>query len=173
LLLMKSCCFEGIIRIRGINPYLHVSRTRAESLRPGWRKALPVLMRINGKPRQAVCTNMMPTGNGDFYLYLNGVIRKAAGVDVGDRVQVEIAFDATYRNGPQHPMPEWFAKALRGDARARKNWQRLIPSRKKEVLRYFAQLKSDEARARNLVKAMDALSGQEVRFMARTWRDGA
>ncbi len=170
---MKICRFEGTIRIRGINPYIQVSRARAESLRPGWHKPLPVLMRINGKPGQAAGTNMMPAGDGSFYLYLNGVVRKAAGVDVGDRVQVEISFDAKYRNGPQHPMPGWFAKALKGNAKAKKNWEQLIPSRQKEVLRSFALLKSEEARARNLVKAMSALSGQEIRFMARTWRDGA
>jgi uncharacterized protein YdeI (YjbR/CyaY-like superfamily) len=55
---------------------------------------------------------------------------------------------------------------------ARQNWEALIPSRKKEILRYFAALKSAEARERNLARALQALSGQPVRFMARSWNGG-
>jgi hypothetical protein len=54
-----------------------------------------------------------------------------------------------------------------------KNWQRLIPSRKKGILRYFAALKSPAARARNITRALFVLSGQEGRFMARDWRNGS
>jgi hypothetical protein len=42
--------------------------------------------------------NMMPVGDGRFYLYPHGDVRKASGTAVGDRVRVEIAFDASYRN---------------------------------------------------------------------------
>jgi len=73
---------------------------------------LPVLVRINGKPRTAWRINMMPTGDGGFYLYLHGDIRKTSATKVGDRVAVEVRFDATYRNGPMHSMPSWFRSAL-------------------------------------------------------------
>jgi hypothetical protein len=52
------------------------------------------------------------------------------------------------------------------------SWNALIPSRKKEILRYFASLKSPVAKVRNLRRATEALSGKEVRFMARTWKGG-
>lgn len=81
---------------------------------------------------------MMPAGDGSFYLYLNGDVRKASGTAVGDRVRVEIEFDAAYKNGPQHPMPRWFRQALAENPLASKNWTALPPSRKKEILRYFA-----------------------------------
>ena len=116
---------------------------------------------------------MMPAGDGSFYLYLNGAVRTSAGVSVGDKVRVEITFDATYRNGPLHAMPAWFSQALKQHPRARANWLRLSPSRKKEVLRYFAGLKSADARARNLAKALRILSGETGRFMARTWINGS
>jgi len=54
-----------------------------------------------------------------------------------------------------------------------KNWEALIPSRKKEILRYFVRLKSLEARARNLERALHVLSGRKGRFMARAWDRGA
>jgi len=170
---MKTCRFQGVIQIRGINPFIQMSRTRAEGIKPGWRKPLPVVMRINGMPAGGCRTNMMPAGDGNFYLYLNGVVRAEAGVGMGDRVRVEIAFDEQYRSGPQHPMPAWFRRALKQNPRAGKNWELLIPSRKKEVLRYFARLKSPDARERNLARAVDALSGKTGQFMARTWKGGA
>lgn len=170
---LNTCRFQGVLQIRGINPFVRVSAARVEALKPGWRKPLPVLLKINGKPVNSARTNMMPAGDGSFFLYLNEIVRSAAGVGVGDRVRVEISFDAEYRYGPQHPMPAWFGKALKENPQAKKNWGLLIPSRKKEVLRYLAQLKSEGARKRNLAKVMDALTGKEVRFMARTWRHGA
>jgi len=165
--------FRGIIKIRGINPYVAVSAARASVLKPGWRRPLPVLLRINGQPPVPSRTNMMPAGDGSFYLYLNGVIRAAAGVSVGNVVQVEIESDSNYRNGPLHSMPAWFRRELKQNPQAQKSWAVLSPSRKKEILRYFAGLKSPQARARNLAKAIQVLSGQAVRFMARQWTNGS
>ncbi len=165
--------FLAEIEIRSVNPFISVSAARASALQPGWRKPLPVLVRINRKPASPARTNMMPAGDGSFYLYLNGDIRAASGTTVGDRVRVEIDFDASYRNGPQHPVPRWFKEALMGSPLAWKNWKSLIPSRKKEILRYFSRLNSEEARARNLAKALHVLSGQSGRFMARTWTNGS
>src|SRR5438445_528849 len=159
--------FRSIIKIRDvINPYILITPAQAKSIKPGWRKPLPVLVRINGKPWRI---NMMPVGDGRFYLYLHGDVRKESGTKVGDRVRVEVGFDARYRNGPQHPVPSWFKAALRKNPQALKNWEALIPSRKKEILRYFARLKSQEARARNLERALHVLSGRKGRFMARAW----
>ena len=100
-----TTAFTAVIKIRDINPFILVSASRANAIKPGWRKPLPVLVRVNGKPRNAWRINMMPVGNGSFYLYLHGDIRKASSTAVGDRVRVEIDFDASYRNGPQHLCP--------------------------------------------------------------------
>ncbi len=165
--------FTSLIKIRDvINPYILVTATQARTIKPGWRKPLPVLVRINGKPAVPWRINMMPAGDGSFYLYLHGDVRRASGTKVGDRVRVEVGFDTRYRNGPQHPVPSWFKAALRKNSKAMKNWEALIPSRRKEILRYFAQLKSTEARERNLERALHVLSGRKGRFMARAWKQG-
>src|SRR2546426_5455470 len=165
--------FRSLIKIREPNPYILVSTARAKAIKPGWRKPLPVLVCINGRPAEPWRINMMPVGDGSFYLYLHGDVRRASGTKVGDRVQVEVGFDAKYRNGPQHPMPAWFKAALLENPKAMKNWEALIPSRKKEILRYFSRLKSPEARARNLERALHVLSSGKGRFMARAWDGGA
>jgi hypothetical protein len=170
---MTTLGFTAVIKIRGVNPFILVSAARANAVKPGWRRPLPVLMRINDKPAEAWRVNMMPVGDGSFYLYLHGDVRKASGTVVGDRVRVEINFDPSYRNGPQHPMPAWFRQALAGNPQTMKNWIALIPSRKKEILRYFSRLNSSEARTRNLGKALDVLSGGTGRFMARAWKNGS
>jgi hypothetical protein len=165
--------FTTVIKIRGGNPFILVSASRAKAIKPGWRKPLPVLVRVNGKPANAWRINMMPVGNGSFYLYLHGDIRKASSTAVGDRVRVEIDFDASYRSGPQHSVPGWFKRALSGNPRAVESWAALIPSRKKEILRYFSHLNSPDARARNLAKALRVLSGEPGRFMGRAWKNGS
>jgi hypothetical protein len=165
--------FTAVIKIRGGNPFILVSAARATAIKPGWRKPLPVLVRVNHKPADAWHINMMPVGNGSFYLYLHGDIRRASGTAVGDRVRVDIDFDASYRSGPQHPMPRWFKRALAGNSQAMKSWTALIPSRKKEILRYFSRLNSPEARARNLATALHVLSGNVGRFMGRAWKNGS
>lgn len=51
----------------------------------------------------------------------------------------------------------------------RPDWGQLSPSLQKEMLRYFARLKSDKARTRNIEQALNVLNGAKVRFMARAW----
>jgi len=169
---MKSLQFTSIIKIRGVNPYILITKEQSEEIKPAWKKPLPVLVRINGKPDMPWHINMMPSGDGSFYLYLHGDIRKASATKVGDKVAVEVGFDSEYINGPQHPVPEWFTSVLEADPEVPKNWEALIPSRKKEILRYFSQLKSQEAINRNLAKVLNVLSGKPGRFIARSWKDG-
>jgi Domain of unknown function (DUF1905)/Bacteriocin-protection, YdeI or OmpD-Associated len=164
--------FSSVIEIRGVNPYVYVDAKLASCLKENWRKPLPVMVQINGQPMTPWRINMMPAGEGNYYLYLHATVRKASGTKVGDRVTVQLSFDNDYRGGPAHVLPTWFSTALEKDPGAKKAWNALIPSRKKEILRYFAGLKSTEARVRNLKRAMEALSGDEVRFMARTWKEG-
>ena len=169
---MITLKFVASIQIVGVNPYVLVSARRASALKPNWRKPMPVLIRVNGKPERPWSINMMPVGDGSFRLYLHGTVRKASGTGVGDRVHVEATYHSAYKNGPQHTMPAWFRNALNKNPAAKANWQKLIPSRKKEILRYFAGLKSQVARERNLARALGALSGKPVRFMARSWSGG-
>ncbi len=163
--------FMARIEIVGANPYVSVSVEQAERLKADWRKPMPVLVQVNGEPKPPWRINMMPRGDASFYLYLAGMVRKASGTKVGDTVQVEVEFDEDYRGGPTD-MPEWFAEALESDDVAMTSWLALSPSRQKEVARYLANLKSDEARARNLAKAMEMLGGKAGRFIARDWKDG-
>lgn len=164
--------FAAKIEIYNGNPYVLINPERTQKLHTDWKKPMPVLVQINGQPEPAWRINLMPIGDGSFYLYLHGDVRSASKTKVGDTVTVEVVFDKTYKNGPLHPMPDWFKTALDKNPEAQQNWQALTPSRQKEVLRYFSWLKSDEAKKRNLEKALFVLSGNPGRFMARGWKNG-
>lgn len=170
--MIKAVDFRATIRVIGVNPYVLVSKRIAERVRTGGRKPMPVLVRINGKPRERWRINMMPRGDGSFYLYLHGRVRKASGTQAGDRVNVRLSFDAAYRGGPAHSMPSWFRIPLSKNAKASAAWNLLTPSRRKEILRYLSGLTSDEARQRNLKRALSALSGRPGRYLARSWTNG-
>ena len=115
--------FRAPIKIFNGNPYVYVSAARARSIKPGWRKPLPVLVRVNGRPLgKPWRINMMPIGNGDFYLYLHGDVRRASETKVGDIVRIDVEFDTAYRNGPMHPMPSWFRQPLSRNVKAAAAW---------------------------------------------------
>ena len=169
---MREIEFKATVRIKLQNPYVLVSKQNAEDLKKGWKKPMPVLAQINGLPKTPWKISMMPKGDGGFFLYLNGTIRKSSGTNVGDEVSVHLSFNEKYRAGPANLMPQWFSVPLSKNRKAETAWNELSPSRKKEILRYFSWLKSDEARERNVTRALLVLSGNEGRFMARTWKNG-
>src|SRR3984957_10933889 len=160
------------IELIGVTPCVRVSADQAQVLGPGWRRPMPVVLRINRAQGRLWRTNMMPVGEGAFNLYLHGEMRKASQTGVGDVVTVELWFDDAYVTGPQHPVPAWFQAALDLDSVARANWERLPPSRQKELLRYFDRLKSAEAIDRNLNGVLHVLAGNPGHYMGRDWVDG-
>ena len=164
---------DGVVELQGQNPLVRIDAAAASRVRAEWRRAVPVCVRVNGEPATPWRTNMMPAGDGTYLLYLHGEMRQASSVAVGDSVTLELVFDEEYRNGPLHEMPTWFAEPLAANETASTNWRRLAPSRQKEVLRYFAGLQSDEAKARNVERVLRVLGGAPERFMGRDWREGA
>jgi hypothetical protein len=161
--------FTAIIDIEGVNPYVLVDSARARRLKAGWKRPMPVLVQINGQPDPPWRINMMPRGDGSFFLYLHGSVRTASSTQVGDRVAVNVTFDPAYRGGPVHEMPERLARGLARSKRASEAWGKLTPSLQKEVLRYLAALKSESARSRNVIRALRVLSGKKERFLGRDW----
>jgi hypothetical protein len=157
------------IEIRGINPCVLVRAETAKLLKADWRRPMPVRVQINGEPNPPWRINMMPIGDGSFYLYLHNSVRSASATAVGDWVEISAVFDESYRRGPMHKMPRAFAEQLGANPAAYASWKELPPGRKKEILRHLATLKSDEAKTRNIERAVRVLSGSPERFLARAW----
>ena len=161
------------LAILGVNPYVSISPSEASRLKKDWRGPIPVRYRVGGGPDRTWRINMMPLGDRSYRLYMNGEVREASNLRVGDDLVLLIEFDDEYKGGPEHPMPSWFHDELSRSPLALQGWGSLPPSRRKEIIRYFVRLKSEPARRRNTEKALRVLSGGAGRFMARDWNADA
>ena len=152
---MKS--FSAKIQIIGINPYVLIPAALLKYIFQKAGKAtgaIPVKLKIRGKN---FIQNLVKY-SGKWRLYLNGPMRKAAGKDVGDMIDVQIDFDAAPRTTPVHPK---LKKAFGQNKEAKKAFDNLSPSRQKEILKYINFLKSEESVDRNIERAITRLTGNK------------
>ncbi|MDB5283680.1 MAG: hypothetical protein JWO06_2755 [Bacteroidota bacterium] len=154
--------FNARIYIIGVNPYvlLPAAVLKAIFKQAGKeRGAIPVRGKLDGYP----FIQTLVKYSGKWRLYLNTPMRKAAKKDVGDMIAVSIEFDPIERTIPIHPE---FSKALKKNKRAREIFETLSPSLKKEIVRYIANLKSEETVVKNVARAIEFLLGKG-RFIGR------
>jgi Uncharacterized protein conserved in bacteria len=152
---MKS--FSAKIQIIGVNPYVLLPSAILKYIfqKAGKDKgAIPVKLKIGGED---FIQNLVKY-SGKWRLYLNGPMRKAAGKDVGDKIEVKIDFDAKPRTTPMHPK---LKNAFEENKKAKKIFDKLSPSRQKEILRYINNLKSAEIINRNIQRVINALTGKD------------
>ncbi|TMI87456.1 MAG: DUF1905 domain-containing protein [Bacteroidetes bacterium] len=152
---MKS--FSAKIYIIGINPYVLLPSALLKHIfqKAGKDKgAIPVQLKIGDKE---FIQNLVRY-SGKWRLYLNGPMRKVAGKDVGDTIEVQIDFDPRPRVTPIHPK---LKKAFKENSIAKKAFEKLSPSRQKEILRYINSLKSEESVDKNIKRAIAHLAGKQ------------
>ena len=154
--------FTSRIQLIGVNPYVLVPAVlRRQIFRDAGKERgpVPVAGTINGFAFQQTLVKF----KGRWRLYLNTPMRKATALEVGHEALFTLRYDPTPRT---FPMPEPFALALRKSKLARQNFERLPPSRKKEIVRYIGFLKSAESVRRNVDRAIRFLEGKD-RFVGR------
>jgi hypothetical protein len=152
---MKS--FSAKIHIIGINPYVLLSSVILKYIfkKAGKDKgAIPVQLKIAGKN---FIQNLVKY-SGKWRLYLNGPMRKAAGKDVGDIIDIQIDFDSKPRITRMHAK---LKKAFKENSEAKKVFETLSPSRQKEILRYINFLKLEDSVDRNIKRAILHLVGKQ------------
>lgn len=71
--------------------YIEISKTQAEKLSPGTKVSFRVKGSIDNY--QFERTAIIPMGDGNFILPINGKIRKAIGKESGAKVKVKLNFD--------------------------------------------------------------------------------
>jgi Domain of unknown function (DUF1905)/Bacteriocin-protection, YdeI or OmpD-Associated len=115
----------------------------------------PVKVSINGvKYRSTVSVY-----GGKYYLPVRKERREAAGVKLGDVVEVTIQPDTEVRR--VHP-PAALGAALAKNGPARAQWEKLSYSHKKEHAEAVLQAKKPETRARRIRKILEQLAGKTV-----------
>lgn len=133
----------------GINPCVDVPARVSKAL--GRRGYIPVQGTLNGHEFRA---GLVSLGRGCHRLFINGEMRRAAGVDVNDRVTIILEYDAKLR---QTPVPHQLSKALKNNPAADSAWENLAPSRRKEILSYLNFLKRPETIERNVERTIKIL----------------
>jgi hypothetical protein len=97
---------------------------------------------------------------GAWRLYINGEMRQAAGVDLGDQPKVQIEFDPVPR---KEGMPSKLIHALSRNKLAKTAFENLAPSRQKEILRYLNNMKTETSLERNIEKVIQHLAGKKTK----------
>lgn len=148
---------EEIFKI-GINPVVDPPDEVLQTIfEQAGRSKGPI--QVRGKLNGADFIQTLVKYQGAWRLYINGEMLKASDTKLGDTVKIEIEFDPRPR---ETPMPPQFAKALKNDKTAKAEFEKLPPSRQKEILRYLGFLKSEESLARNVKRVIKHLRGEDA-----------
>jgi bifunctional DNA-binding transcriptional regulator/antitoxin component of YhaV-PrlF toxin-antitoxin module len=117
------------------------------------RARSPVKVSINGYSYRSTIS----VYGGKYYLPVRRERREAAGVEVGDIVEVTIEPDNEIRRVDPPPA---LSAALTRNGAARAQWERLSYSQKKEHADAVLQAKKSETRARRVQKILEKLAGK-------------
>ncbi len=154
--------FEAILEIIVGNPFVFIPEEILLDLfqiAESNTRPIPVKGSINGKDYQQTLVKY----SGAWRLYINMNMLKDSPRRIGELIHVEIEFDPSDRSIEAHPK---LVQALEASPEARKIFEGLSPSRKKEIVRYIHHLKSEESVDRNVRRAINFLLGRE-RFVGR------
>ena len=110
---------------------------------------------LNGTPFRG----RLSVYGGKTYLGLNKEIRDAAGIDVGDEVDVVMDRDVAPR---EVEIPQELLAAFERDAAARAAFEGLAFTHRKEYARWIAEAKKEDTRERRVAKALAMLKGGET-----------
>lgn len=158
----KTYAFSALIKIIGINPYVSVPETILKAIMSdaGRDKGpIPVTGTVNNKPYLQTLVKYA----GEWRLYINTTMLNNSPKRIGEPIKITIAFDPKEREIEIHPL---FKKALAQNLKANAAFEKLSPSRKKEIIRYISNLKTEEKIKENVSKAINFLLGKE-KFVGR------
>ena len=101
---------------------------------------------------------LVPVKNKPYRLYVNGLMLRGSGAALGDSVLFTIQQTTSERKDSIMPAD---LRCKLAEANLLTAFDRLIPSRKKDILRYLHYLKTHEAKARNIEKLLRILGKTE------------
>jgi hypothetical protein len=114
-------------------------------------KYIPVITVIGSK---SVRTTIVPGGGGKYRMSINTAQRKAAEVDWGDPVTVELQIDLASRTVP---VPADLRAALGKHPKSRRGFDEMPPGQRRQFLLWLGSSKRPETRRKHLERAIDHL----------------
>lgn len=148
--------FRATIRRLGPNPYVDVPEAVARAF-AAYARAGRITFEgtLNKAPIRGT---LIPVGRRRLRLYVNGGMRSAAGVGVGDTASFELR--ATRPEAVRPPAD--VAAALRRVTRARAAFDALSPPYRRELLRYIDDARTPEGRERRIRKTIEHVLGKDA-----------
>ena len=134
-----------------------MSRAFADYARAG---RIAVSGTLNGADIRAT---LVPVRNGQHRLFVNGGMRAATGVRVGDSVAFELRAAQPEAIRP----PSDLTQSLRQRRGAREAFDALSPSHRRELVRYIDDARTPSTRAKRVAKTIDHLLGTPTPAVAR------
>ena len=119
----------------------------------GTRGQVRIIATFDGEPYRG---SIVPMGGGQHILGITKAIRQAVGKDIGDRVHVVLERDAEERTVE---LPDDLAGELKANSAARKAFEKLSYTRRREIVRALEEAKKPETRKRRLEVALKTLAG--------------
>jgi hypothetical protein len=119
-------------------------------------KRFPVVATINGYTWRTSVTRM----GGEFLLGLSKEVRRGAGVEAGDEVDVSVELDTAPR---EVEVPEALAAALAADPQAKASFGHMAFSHRKEYARWIAEARQEETRQRRVQQALEMIRAGKTR----------
>ena len=155
-------CFQAIIKLIGINPYVSVPEAILENIfiQAGRnRSPIPIHGLINEKP----FTQTLVKFQGEWRLYINTLMLKNSPKHIGETVHLIINFNST---PPKFTPPPSFLKALADNPQAKEVFDKLPTYLQKEINKYLTSLKTQTSLDLNINRAVQFLLGKG-RFIGR------
>lgn len=154
--------FKAEIEIIGVNPFVFMPENILQDIfeQAGKNKGhIPIKGTINDKPYKQTLVKY----NGEWRLYINTSMLKNSPKRVGETVELTIAFDPDSR---EIEPPARFVEILHANEEAKTVFNGLPASRKLEIVRYLANLKTEDILEKNITRAINFLVGNG-RFIGR------
>jgi len=142
--------FDGIVYNVGINRCIDVPKKISEIL--GNKKYIPVILEYGEFSKQ---TTLMPKGKGHHRVFLNDKLRKLAGMDIGDTIDVSIRKDLTKG---EKSVPKEFAIALDITEGGWEAFEKLSSRQRREFINWIESAKKSETKERRVWEAIEKLN---------------
>jgi Bacteriocin-protection, YdeI or OmpD-Associated/Domain of unknown function (DUF1905) len=142
--------FEAAIYRVGILYCIDVPAALSKTL--GGETHIPVTGTVNGVTMRG---QLVPRGDGEHRLFLDGKVRKAARVGQGQVVTLVLGPD---RESREVPIPEDVLEAFEDEPGVLEKFQGLTMSQRREVLLWILKAKHVETRAKRVANIVLALA---------------
>lgn len=153
----SSYSFKAPLDIIGINPFVFVPETILHDL-------FRILHREKGNIAIKVSVNRskyhpqtLLRYKGDWRLYINTSMLKDSPKRLGEELMIKIKLDFSERKVNMHPKLQ---SALDENREAKAVFDSISPTLRKEIVRYIANLKTENSIVRNTDRAIAFLLGQ-------------